>query len=172
MLYILAVVSVTAYLIGSLPLAKWAAYGLTFRGKLLGARYDALVRVCTDIAKGAGAVFLGHEAGFSGAQLAAFLVFFGHIYPLHGGFGRQNGMGTLLGALIFLDPLVGLTALSSWMFAYYVYRHPGSAAVISAALTAFICGFMTQSTPIDTELLLLMTAVVFWRHRQLIFVRK
>ena len=168
MLYILTAVSVAAFLFGSLPLATWASRCLTFGGAVFGVRSDALIRVCTDIAKGAAAVLLGHQAGMDGAQLATIFVVLGHIYPLRAGFGKKNGTGTLLGALIALHPLVGLTALLSWLFAYYVYRYAGLSAVISAVATPVLCSMLGYTATVRIELLILLAAIVIWRHRKCI----
>ena len=135
---------------------------------MLGPRYFALVRVFTDISKGALAVWIGHEAGHAGAQLAVLFVYLGHICPVGGGFGRQKGTGTLLGALAVFNPLIGLTALSAWMFSYYVYRHATFSAVLSAGLTTLICSFSENLSLLDKELLVLLTVIVVWRHRQYI----
>lgn len=171
MLFVLLLFSVSAFFFGSLPLAKWVVSALTIGGKISDERYIATIRVFTDIAKGAMAVAVGHEVGFEGAHLAAICVYLGHIFPLRDGFGQQNGTGALLGALILLDPLVGLTAISAWFFAYYIYRHAAFSAVVSAGMTTLICGFIPETSQVRVELLILMAAIVFWRHRHFVFIR-
>lgn len=171
MLFVLVTIAVASFVIGSLPMANWMVYTLTLNGKLYDVRYRALVRVLTDISKGAIAVAIGHEGGMDGAHLAVLFVYLGHIYPLRGSFGKQNGTGTVLGALVLLHPLVGLTALSAWLFAYYIYRHPGFSAVVSAGLTTLIFGAISNSTQIRPELLVVVMLIIFWRHRHYVFVR-
>lgn len=170
MIFELLTIAIAAFFFGSLPVAKWVVFALTWRGLLFGKRYGALIRVITDISKGAAAVSFGHEAGLQGAQLAVFFVYLGHIFPLGASFGKQNGTGTLLGALIILDPVIGLTALSSWMFAYYIYRHASYSAVISAGLTTLICSFTGVTQEIRIEMLFILTAIVIWRHRKYLYV--
>lgn len=171
MTYTFLAIAAFAYLVGTLPLAKWTSYGLSFGGKLFGPRYIAFIRVCTDMIKGGVAVAIGHEAGMDGAQLATLFVFVGHIFPLHSGFGYQNGAGTLLGALIVMDQIVGLAALSSWMCAYYVYRHSGHSAVISACLTTLIGVLIGYQPEVRMELLFLLTLIMNYRHRRYIQIR-
>lgn len=170
-MYTYLAIAAFAYLIGTLPLAKWTSFAFSFGGNLFGPRYIAFIRVCTDLIKGGIAVAIGHEAGMTGAQLATLCVFLGHIFPLHSGFGYQNGAGTLLGALIVMDQIVGLTALSSWMFAYYVYRHSGHSAITSACLTTLIGIVVGFNPEIRIELLILLTIIMNFRHRRYIQIR-
>lgn len=62
-----------------------------------------------------------------------------------------------------LLPILGLIALGSWLFGYFVFRFSSMSALLSAAVTpivAYAQGYMDYMA-----LLIVMSALVFLRHR-------
>ena len=75
-----------------------------------------------------------------------------------------KGVATLLGTLIGLQPMLGLIALGSWLFTYFVFRYSSLSAIMSAVITppvAFIIGFGNAIV-----VLLIMAGLLLWRHRE------
>ena len=162
--YELPLIAIAAYIAGSIPLGQVLTSILRSTSSSFGARSTAFIRVAGNISKGCAVVSLGHLAGFVGAEIAAVFVVLGHVYPVHCQFRGGNGTATLLGALIALHPMVGLVALLSWLFAYYVYRYAGLSAVVSAVMTPLISPLLDFK--VGLPLLLSLAALVIWRNRR------
>ena len=162
--YELPLIALAAYIAGSIPLGQVLTSILRWTSSSFGARSTAFIRVVGDISKGCAVVSVGHFAGFEGAEIAALFVVLGHVYPVHRQFRGGNGTATLLGALIALHPMVGLVALLSWLFAYYVYRYASLSAVVSAGMTPVISGLLDFN--VGMPLLLSLAALVIWRNRK------
>ena len=129
-----------------------------------GPRALALASVLTDIAKGFVAVTLfctivGHQF----AQFGALFVYLGHVYPSCPNCKGGNGIGLILGAMIAVDPVVGLVSLCAWLFTYYVYRYATLAALVSAVMTPIISN--SVGLGIDLQVLYLIAAIIFVRMR-------
>ncbi len=156
-------VALIAYILGATPLDRGIASVLNTYCCICGRRSDAFTRSIANILKGCVVVSLAHIAGPEAAQIATFFVFAGHLLPhrqwAHGG----NGMALLLGTMIALHPVLGLIALFSWLFAYFVYRFAALAAVTSACATTIANAYLGMG--ISSALLLLITVIVVWRHR-------
>lgn len=130
-----------------------------------GSKVAALLTVLLDGAKGLAAVLLAKSYfGADAAQVAALFSFFGHIFPVWLGFKGGKGVATLLGTLIGLHPLLGLIALGSWLFTYFVFRYSSLSAVMAALITppvALIIGFGNAFI-----VLVIMAVMLLWRHRE------
>jgi glycerol-3-phosphate acyltransferase PlsY len=175
----LVCVAVVAYLIGSIPfgIVVSRVFGLpdprTIGSKNIGAtnmlrtgsKSAALTTVLLDGAKGGIAVVIARLLfAEDAAQIAGLSAFLGHLYPVWLKFKGGKGVATLFGTLVGLAPFIGLIALFAWLFTYFVFRYSSLSALISAALTpplAMLLGFAQMSI-----LLIIMSAFVFWRHRE------
>ena len=162
--YELPLIAIAAYIAGSIPLGQVLTSVLRSTSSSFGARSTAFIRVAGNISKSCAVVSLGHLAGFVGAEVAAVFVVLGHVYPAHRQFQGGNGTATLLGALIALHPMVGLVALLSWLFAYYVFRYSGLSAIVSAGMTPVISELLDFN--IGLPLLMSLAALVIWRNRK------
>lgn len=176
---VLLFVAIAAYLVGSIPFGILVAraFGLpdprTIGSKNIGAtnmlrtgsKPAALATVLLDGAKGGVAVVVARLLfAEDAAQVAGFAAFLGHLYPIWLKFKGGKGVATLLGTLVGLAPFIGLVALFAWLFTYFVFRYSSLSALVSAALTpplAMLLGFAHMSV-----LLMLMSGMVFWRHRE------
>lgn len=176
---VLLLVAVAAYLVGSIPFGILVAraFGLpdprTIGSKNIGAtnmlrtgsKPAALATVLLDGAKGGVAVVIARLLfAEDAAQLAGFAAFLGHLYPVWLKFKGGKGVATLLGTLVGLSPFIGAIALFAWLFTYFVFRYSSLSALVSAALTpplAMLLGFAQMSV-----VLMLMSGMVFWRHRE------
>lgn len=131
---------------------------------LCGKRTDEFVRTIANILKGCIVVTVASFVGPVEAQFAALFVFIGHLYPVQRSFKGGNGMATLLGTMIALHPVLGLIALFSWLFLYFVFRYASVAAVFSAMATTTGCYYLRLD--ISMHLMFVFTVLVFWRHRK------
>lgn len=159
----LGLMAVMSYLVGSVPVARWLSGGVS-SSDAEGSRVAALEKVFIDMAKGAGVVWVGHGLCTECAVVAAFGVYLGHNYPVFPGARGGNGLATLLGALVTLDPVLGLIALVSWKLAYFVYKNAAAAAMTSAGATALVSPWLQLT--FSPTLLVVLAALIFWRHRR------
>lgn len=125
-------------------------------GKLLGA-----ITLILDAGKGVLAVFIGHKLGFPAA--AALFVVIGHCYSAILKFKGGKGVATTLGALLMLDPHVGLTYLGAWIIVYILYGISSLSALIGIWATALTSLFMWFG---NIALLVYFFAILItWRHK-------
>ncbi len=117
-----------------------------------------------DAAKGAVVALLAWAVtGQDAAQVAGFMAFVGHCYPIWLGFKGGKGVATFLGLLLALAWPVGIAACLTWLVAAAVTRISSFAAIFAAATSTIWMAFLGQG-----QLLLmgaLLTLLVFWRHR-------
>ena len=176
--FMLVVAAVLAYLAGSIPFGLIIARltGLpdprTIGSGNIGAtnvlrtgsKPAALATVLLDGAKGLLAVAIGRSmAGEDAAQVAALCAFLGHIFPVWLGFKGGKGVATLLGTLVGLAPLLGMIALASWLFTFFVFRYSSLSALLAALVTppvAFLIGLQDMMV-----LLVVMALILVWKHR-------
>ncbi len=130
-----------------------------------GSKAAALLTVLLDGAKGLIAVLLAKAAfAADAAQVAALFAFLGHIFPIWLRFKGGKGVATLLGTLIGLHPLLGLIALGSWLFTYFVFRYSSLSALMSAVITPVV-GLMIGFGHVFF-VLIIMAALLIWRHKE------
>lgn len=178
-LVILLAVVVFAYLLGSVPFGLLVARLFSLpdprsigSGNIgatnvlrTGSRSAAFLTVLLDGAKGGLAVLIGRfVGGEDAAQAAAIAAFVGHLFPVWLNFKGGKGVATLLGTLVALLPMLGLIALGSWLFGYFVFRYSSLSALLSSAVTPLVA--YAQGHTSYLILLVLMAALVWWRHRE------
>lgn len=135
-----------------------------------GKKTAAVLTLLGDLAKGYVAVVLAHQIGtrFEAAQLAtnaaALGVFIGHLFPVYFGFKGGKGVATALGVLLALHPLLGLWSMATWLVVFGLSRI-SSLAALAAAATAPIYAHLLLDDPNAVGVLVLLVALLFWRHR-------
>jgi len=130
-----------------------------------GNKKAALLTLIGDALKGWVAVFVAQKMGFSDnvVGLVAMAVFFGHLYPVFLKFKGGKGVATAIGALIALDPLLGLAVIGTWLFIAFAFRYSSLAALVSAATApVWLARF---GPPQSAWLGLVLAALVWVRHR-------
>ncbi|MFV0360242.1 glycerol-3-phosphate 1-O-acyltransferase PlsY [Tropicimonas sp.] len=176
---LLALTAALAYLLGSIPFGiLWArAFGLgdlraIGSGNIgatnvlrTGNRFAAFLTLVCDAAKGGVAVLIARATvGEDAAQIAALASFLGHLYPVWLGFRGGKGVATFLGVLLALDWRVGLACCATWFAVALTTRYSSLSALVAAAsstLWMLVFGDIRM-----TILSLLLTALVFLRHRE------
>lgn len=129
-----------------------------------GSKKAAAATLLLDGAKGAVAVLLARAlAGEDTAQLAGLMAFLGHCYPVWLGFRGGKGLATFLGLMLALAWPVGLATCLTWLATAALSRYSSLSALVAAATSTFWMVFLGQP---DAFLLgVLLTLIVFWRHR-------
>ena len=94
--------------------------------------------------------------------LAAFV---GHLWPLFFRFRGGKGVATAAGVLMGLNPWLGLATLVSWLIIAFFFRYSSLAALVAAVFAPFYQVFLfgTSGTALAV---LVMSALLVWRHRQ------
>ena len=132
----------------------------------IGGKKAAALTLAGDLLKGLVPVLVAHaiQAGpvvLAGTALAAFL---GHLYPVFFGFQGGKGVATALGVVYGLYWPVGLITTAVWLLMALVFRYSSLAAL--AAMLVMPAGFfwLQPQTPVIIAMVLL-TVLLFWRHR-------
>jgi len=129
-----------------------------------GNKKAAALTLILDGAKGAVAVLLArHFAGEAAAQIAALAAMIGHCYPVWLRFQGGKGVATFLGSLLVLAWPVGLACCIIWLIASFATRISSMGALAAAAASTFLLVFMGYGSALTLGILL--TMLIFWRHR-------
>ena len=95
--------------------------------------------------------------------LVALAAFVGHLWPVFFRFRGGKGVATAAGALLALNPWLGLATLASWLIIAAFFRYASLASIVAAAFAPFyqllIWGAEPQALAITAMSLLLV-----WRH--------
>lgn len=152
-----------AYVLGATPIDRALAAVLRTYCCICGKRSHAFSRSMANILRGCAVVSFAHLLGPNAPQVATLFVFLGYLFPIGRWSENANGMAILLGTMIALHPHLGLIALFSWLFAYFVFRYAAIAAVTSACVTTASTHYL--GLDISLNLMLLLTTIVIFRHR-------
>lgn len=183
------VLTITAYLLGSIPTAVWLGKwlyhidvrdhgsgnaGATNTFRTLGPKAGIPV-LLFDVLKGYGAVQLAMlvkslEIGspsYVGLQLvlgAAALL--GHIFPLYAGFRGGKGIATLLGFMLAVEPLASLMCIGVFILILLTTRIVSiSSMSASIAFPIFVLLLFGKSTPALVVFALILPILVIYTHR-------
>jgi acyl-phosphate glycerol 3-phosphate acyltransferase len=182
------VLTILAYLIGSLPLGYWAIRGLTGQDPRLASAYNlglentlkllgtgpALLAWGLDFLKGLLAVWIGGQFGLSWAIIFALVVYLGHLYPprlfAEGALLRGRGAGVLVGIVfgLYLSGLPYLLTLVVLLVAgvgLFLSRYGSLAAMYIPATLALLLTLEPISgwARLAAWVLLFMTV---WRYKE------
>jgi glycerol-3-phosphate acyltransferase PlsY len=106
------------------------------------------------------------DAVLAGVGLAAFL---GHLDPVFFRFAGGKGVATAAGVLLGLHWALGLAVLVTWLLVAYFSRYSSLSALVSAlaAPLIYLLGDRTlwYTDPLALAMLVVMSALLIWRHR-------
>lgn len=134
-----------------------------------GRKMAAVLTLLGDGAKGWAAVFLAQllasqwgvdTLGVAAAALAAFL---GHLYPVFFGFKGGKGVATAAGIMLALHVGLGLAVLATWLMVFAISRISSISALVAAVSAPIYAAFLLDQQTVG--LLLLLSALLIWRHR-------
>jgi glycerol-3-phosphate acyltransferase PlsY len=134
-----------------------------------GSKPAAVLTLALDALKGFVPVVLvlifGPRFGL-GETTAAFVglaAFVGHLWPVFFRFQGGKGVATAAGALMAINPGLGLCALASWALIAFFFRYASLASIVAAAFAPFYQGLIWGLEPaiLATGV---MSVLLIWRH--------
>jgi acyl phosphate:glycerol-3-phosphate acyltransferase len=175
---------IVAYLIGSLSFAVIVAkltglpdprsFGSGNPGATnmlrTGKRSAAALTLLGDLSKGYVAVSLARHIGVRYAvgpdamYVACLGVFLGHLFPIYFGFKGGKGVATALGVLLALHPALGMLSVATWLVVFGLSRISSLSALIAAAAAPVYAHLLLNDSR-AVGVLIVLTTLLFWRHR-------
>ena len=134
-----------------------------------GNRQAALLTLVFDALKGFVPVVLclayGPRVGLgdSAAAFVGLAAFVGHLYPVFFGFKGGKGVATAAGALMGINPLLGLATLASFGIVLAFSRYVSLASMVAAVFAPFYQALIWGVEP-GWLALVLMAVLLVWRH--------
>ncbi len=179
----LFVALLASYLLGSLSFAVLISRGMgladprSYGSKNPGAtnvlrsgnRAAAVLTQALDTLKGYVPVVLvllfGPRVGLgeTAAAFAGLAAFLGHLWPAFFRFRGGKGVATAAGALLAINPWLGLATLVSWLLIAVFFRYASLASLVAAVFAPF---YQALLWGLDPQLLAiaLMSLLLVWRH--------
>lgn len=178
MTYSLIPALVLGYLLGSIPfgLLLTRAAGLGDVRKIgsgnigatnvlrTGNKGLAAATLLLDALKGTVAVLIAGHFAPDLAIWAGLGAFLGHLFPVWLGFKGGKGVATYLGVLIGLAWQVALIFAVAWLVMAFLFRYSSLAALTAAVIVPI--ALYVLSTPQNAALFVLMSIIVFIKHRE------
>ncbi|RWC34386.1 glycerol-3-phosphate 1-O-acyltransferase PlsY [Mesorhizobium sp.] len=178
MTYSLIPALVFGYLLGSIPfgLLLTRAAGLGDVRKIgsgnigatnvlrTGNKGLAAATLLLDALKGTAAVLIAGHFAPELAIWAGLGAFLGHLFPVWLGFKGGKGVATYLGVLIGLAWQVALIFALVWLVMAFLFRYSSLAALTAAVIVPI--GLYVLSTPQNAGLFVVMSIIVFIKHRE------
>jgi len=148
--------------------------GATNAARVLGKKFG-LATLILDGLKGAVMVIIARFVFGDVRYLSVFLALvasvavIAHIYPVYLKFKGGKGVATTFAVLLVINPAIGLVTCAAWLIIFAVTRISSLAALgaISIAPIYAIYLYVNQSAlKVDILLCLLLTALIFVRHKE------
>ncbi|NDW53304.1 glycerol-3-phosphate 1-O-acyltransferase PlsY [Aliiroseovarius sp. PrR006] len=170
-------VAIAGYLLGSIPFGIVMArlFGLGDLRQIgsgnigatnvlrTGNKVAAFLTLIGDAGKGGAAVLLARALfAEDAAQLAGFMAFLGHCFPVFLGFKGGKGVATWLGTMLALAFPLGLAACATWLVTALIFRISSLAALVAAALSPVIALVFGWNSLVLISVAL--AALIFYRH--------
>ena len=139
--------------------------GATNVKRLYGSK-PAGVTLVGDMLKGLLPVLIAHQLEFSSLIIAlvGFSAFVGHLFPIFFQFKGGKGVATMLGVMFGLSLPIGLAVAMTWLFVAKVLKISSVSALVATALAPVYIFFLSGEVN-WVVLTLLMTVILFWRHK-------
>ncbi|MGM0691043.1 MAG: glycerol-3-phosphate 1-O-acyltransferase PlsY [Pseudomonadota bacterium] len=174
-------IAVAAYLVGSLSTGVITARllglpdprsagsgnpGATNVLRLSGKK-AAIVTLVGDLLKGLIPVIVAGVAVDGASQAAAMgtaglFAFLGHLYPVFFGLKGGKGVATAAGAILAMEPLIGLIAIVGWLSTAWATRYSSLSALFAAVVAATLATFLAP--PFIALAISLMSLLLILRH--------
>ncbi|CUK05269.1 glycerol-3-phosphate 1-O-acyltransferase PlsY [Shimia thalassica] len=130
-----------------------------------GSKPAAAATLILDGGKGAVAVLIARAvAGEDAAQIAGFMAFLGHCYPVWLGFKGGKGVATFLGLILALAWPVGIACCLTWLVTAAISRISSLSALVAASSATFWMLILGYGSSFIMGIAI--TVLVFWRHRE------
>lgn len=132
----------------------------------IGGKKIAAFVLLIDMLKGLSPILLAYSYTSLSLELSiiALFAFLGHVYPVFYSFKGGKGVATFIGGLIGINPLVGLSFISIWLFVAKVLNISSLSALVATLLTPIV--FYLIETNIEaTGVITLICLWIFFTHR-------
>ena len=131
-----------------------------------GKKLPAILTLLGDALKGWLPVWLALQSNMLMWVVASIglAVFFGHLYPIYHKFKGGKGVATALGVMLAVSAWLGLAIFVTWVIVFALFRYSSLAAII-AAIAAPIYAWLLLPYKDYVLMVLLISAVLVWRHR-------
>lgn len=131
-----------------------------------GGKKAAIITLLGDMLKGLLPVLIvSHlDPAAEAVSITGLSAFLGHIYPVYYRFKGGKGVATFYGVLLGINWMAGIAALVVWLLVAFVFKMSALSALVSALASPFIVWYITN-TNILIVTTMLMTLVLYWRHR-------
>ena len=130
-----------------------------------GNKLAAFLTLLFDFSKGICAVLIVRQyLGEDAVQISAFSALAGHCFPIWLKFRGGKGVATFLGVTLALFFIAGIICCFVWLLVALVKKMSSLASLTSSASAPIAAIFLNQPNAII--LLVLMVAIVFFRHKQ------
>ena len=132
----------------------------------LAGRRAAALTLAGDLVKGVVPVLAARAADLPPGEVAlvGLAAFLGHLYPVFFGFRGGKGVATALGALLGMEPLLGVGVLATWLVAAGVSRYSSLAALVASVLAPGYA-WVLSGHPGVVGAVSVMAVLLVWRHR-------
>ncbi len=136
-----------------------------------GRRLAAALTLGGDAAKGWLAVWLANAAlggpGLAGLDvpLAGLAVVLGHVFPVFHRFRGGKGVATAAGALLGLNPWLGLATVATWVVIAAFFRISSLAALVAALFAPIYTWWLFGLRPVF-PVVIAISLLLVWRHRE------
>src|SRR5919107_2221587 len=124
----------------------------------------AAATLLADALKGTVAVAVAWQWGANTAILAALGAFLGHLFPVWLRFKGGKGVATFIGCLIGLKSLAALAFGLVWLATAAATRYSSLSGLVASAATPAVLWWLGERQM--AELFVIMTALLWWRHRE------
>lgn len=132
----------------------------------LGGKKAAAMTLVADMLKGLLPTVVAQFAGLPLVWVAAvgLAAVVGHMFPLFFAFRGGKGVATGLGSLLGLHWVTGLLAIAVWLATCLVFRISSLAALVTFVSVPLL--FVVSGRQSTAMVLAIMSALLFWRHRE------
>jgi len=126
----------------------------------------AFITLLGDFLKSYVPMLIAHALGFDPIWLfmVGFAAFLGHLYPVYYQFKGGKGVATALGLYFGLDPLGGLAVAATWLLVAKGLKLSSLSALIATLLAPLYFYLLGYESNVMLALVI-MTAIIYWRHR-------
>jgi len=131
-----------------------------------GGKKAAAITLAGDMIKGLIPVLIVKYLGANAfvISLVGLAAFLGHLYPVFFQFKGGKGVATMLGVMFGFSWWIGLATAGTWLFMAKIVKISSLSALVATALAPVYVWYWFN-TPISIGVTILMTVILFWRHR-------
>lgn len=127
----------------------------------------SLLTFVGDVLKGVVAVLLGKLiGGVYGGYLAGIFVVLGHNWPAFYKFKGGKGIATSCGAILALNPLIGLALLVCQIVVVAITRYMSIASICSAVVFSVLVAVTKWGDWLEIAFALILSALAIFSHRE------